>query len=219
MGCLKKLGCLVGAVVLIAVGAAGAWYYMKGRPASGSKADTSLASGGWQSLTPAGAQRAKTALARVQAPRGPSYVTVAPGDLAAYILQELSRTLPTSADSIEAAAVNDRLCVRAVVRISELGDKNALGPLAMLLGDRERLQFCGVLRIIRPGAGELQVKELRIREVNLPQQLIPRIVRQISRGTRPAELSPDGLPLKTPDYIGDVRVLKGEITVYKAAPK
>jgi hypothetical protein len=213
MGCLKKLGCLL---VVVALVAAGAWYLLGGPSRAGSGDSAGPTAGGWQALTPAGAQRAKTALERLRAPRGPAYLTVAPGDLAAYILQELSRTLPSSADSVEAAAINDRLCVRAIVRTSEFGDKNALGPLAMLLGDRERLQLCGILRIIRPGAGEFQVKEFRIRDFSVPQQLIPRLIGQMSRGTRPAGIAPDGLPLQTPEYIGDVRVQSGEITLYRA---
>jgi len=32
---------------------------------------------------------------------------------------------------------------------------------------------------------------------------------------RPAGLAPDGLPLVTPTYIGDVRVANGRITLYK----
>jgi hypothetical protein len=217
MGCVKKLGCLMVLLLAVAAGAAGAWYFLRARP---SAADSQQASGvggsTWQPLTPRGAQRAKTGLERLQSPRGPSSVTVVPGDLAAYIVQELSRTLPSSADSIEAAAIDDRLCVRAVVRVSDLGDKGQLGPLAMLLGDRERLHLCGTLRIIRPGSAELQVKELRIRDFNVPQPLIPRLVSQISRGTRPPGLSADGLPLATPEYIGDVRVQNGQITLYKA---
>jgi hypothetical protein len=218
MGCLKKLGCLLLAVVLLAAGAAGAWYWLRGRSGGGMADSAGLTAAGWQALTPTGAQRARTALERLRAPRGPAYQSVAPGDLAAYIFQELSRTLPSSADSIEAAAVNNQLCVRAVVRTSEFGDRNALGAFAMLLGDRERLQLCGVLRIIRPGAGEFQVKQFRIREFNLPQAVIPRLIGQMSRGTRPAGISPDGLPLQTPEYVGDVRVQRGEITLYKRAP-
>src|SRR5687767_12987558 len=96
----------------------------------------------WQALTPGGAQRGKTALERLRSPRGPVFLNVAPGDLAAYIFLELSRTLPSSADSVEAGAFGDRLCVRAVIRTSDIGDKSALGPLSMLLGDRERVQLC-----------------------------------------------------------------------------
>lgn len=214
MGCLRRLGCLA---LLVILGIAAFLTRDMWLPGS-AKRDTPTAKANaptWQPLTPGGAQRAKASLERLGSSRGPVFVNVAPGDLAAYILQELSRTLPSSADSIEAMALGDRLCVRAVVRTSDLGDKGSLGPLSMLLGERERLQMCGVLRIIRPGSAELQVKELKIREFSVPQGLIPRLVRQISRGERPPELAPDGLPLKTPDYIGDVRVQNGQITLYK----
>jgi hypothetical protein len=215
MGCLKKLGCLLVLLVLLAAAAGGGWYYLRGRGTTSTS--TALAnSSAWQPLTPGGAQRAKAGLERLQSPRGPASFTVAPGDLAAYIVQELSRTLPSSADSIQAAAINDRLCIRAVVRTADLGDKGQLGPVAMLLGDRERLQLCGTLRIIRPGTAELQVKELRVRDFNVPQPLIPRLVRQISRGTRPEGMSDDGIPLRTPDYVQDVKVQSGQITVYRA---
>ena len=216
MGCVKKLGCLI---VLLALVAGAAWYWFYGRRASSSASSALANSSAWQELTPRGAQRAKTGLERLQSPRGPESFTVAPGDLAAYLVQELSRTLPSTADSIEAAAINDRLCVRAVVRTADLGDRNQLGPVAMLFGDRERIQLCGTLRIIKPGLGELQVKELRIRTFNIPQPLIPRLVRQISRGTRPPGMSEDGLPLQTPAYIGDVRVQGGQITVYRTSTK
>ena len=216
MGCLRKLGCLVVLILVVIAAYVFRSSWIRFIP-GGERADSVQLRAGepWQALTPAGATRAKQALGRLESPRGPAFANVAPGDLAAYIMQELSRTLPASADSIEAAAIGDRLCVRTVMRISEL-DRGALGPVAMLLGDRERLQLCGVLRIIRPGFAELQVKEFRIRDFNIPQTLIPRLVRQMSRGTRPPELSEDGLPLQTPPYIGDVRVQNGQITLYKA---
>jgi hypothetical protein len=166
-------------------------------------------------LTPEGATRARRALVALESPRGPTLVNVAAGDLAAYIFQELSRTLPSSADSIEAAALHDRLCVRTVLSIKEIADPRSLGPLSMLLGDRERVQMCGILRIIRPGLGELQVKEFKIRELSLPQPLIPRLIREMSRGQRLPELSPDGLALQTPPYITDVHVANGQITLYR----
>jgi len=213
MGCLRRLGCLLVLLVLCAA----AWLTrdrwmtrFRGRGA------TSAATPTWQPLTREGATRASTALRRLSAPTGPAYATVAPGDLAAYILQELSRTLPASADSIEAAAIGDQLYVRAIVPIKDLGGSRTLGPLAALLGDRERIQIGGALRIIRPGQAELQVKELRLKELAIPQPLIPRLIQQISRGERPPGLSPNGLLLRTPPYIGDVRVSDSKITLYKA---
>jgi hypothetical protein len=217
-GFLKALGCLFLVILIALVGflTRGYWWSkVTGRSAGGAAvADTSA----WQPLTGAGAQRARAAIEQLRSGRGPVYRTVRPGDLAAYIVQELSQSLPPSADSIEAAAMGDRLYVRASIRTSELGDPGALGPFAALLGDRERIRLGGSLRIIRPGFAELQVKEFRIRDFPIPPALIPRLVRQLSRTPRPAELSPDGLPLRTPEYIGDVRIADGEITLYRTQP-
>jgi hypothetical protein len=85
----------------------------------------------------------------------------------------------------------------------------------MLLGDRERIELGGTLHIVRPGLAELRVREIKIRDLSIPSPVIPRLVRQISRGERPPELSSDGIALQTPDYIGDVRVTNGRITLYK----
>lgn len=213
---MKALGCLF-LVILIALAAfftRGYWWSKVWRFGGGSAAvaDTST----WQPLTGEGAQRARTALEQLRARQGPVYRTVRPGDLAAYIVQELSKSLPPSADSIEAAAIGDRLLVRASIRTAELGDRSAFGPFGMLLEERERIQLGGTLRIIRPGFAELQVKEFRIRDFALPPALIPRLLRQLSPAPRAPELSPDGLPLRTPDYIGDVRIADGEITLYRS---
>ena len=217
MGCMRKLGCLV-VIVLIAIAAfltRDRWLRMlPGKRDTAAANATSV----WQALTPEGAKRARTALEQLRSPRGAVYVNVAPGDLAAYILEELAKSLPPSADSIPAAAINERLYLRAVVKTSDLGATGALGPLAALLGERERIQLGGAIRIIRPGFAELQVKEMKIGNLSVPRALIPRVIRQISRGERPADLSPDGLALKTPDYIGDVRVSSGRITMYKTIP-
>jgi len=215
MKCLGRLGCLV-MLVIIAVAA---WFtrdlWMPVVHRVTGRAGEERAEG-WQRVSTDGGNRARTALRRLESRSGPAFVNVLPADLAAYILQELSHTLPASADSIEAAAIGDRLFVRTTLRTSDLGVKDALGPMGALLGDREPVQMGGVLRIIRPGLGEFQVKEFRIREFAVPRALIPRLIRQITRGTRPPELAPDGLPLQTPAYIGDVRVSDGRITLYKA---
>ena len=213
---MRRLGCLFVLLVLCAV----AWLTrdswlarLRGLRSGASTSGTTT----WQPLTRDGAARASSALRRLSAPSGPAYTTIAPGDLAAYVLQELSRTLPASADSVEAAAIGDRLYVRAVVPIKDLGGSRTMGPLAALLGDRERILIGGTLRIIQPGQAELQVKELRVKDLAIPQPLIPRLIQQISRGERPPGLSSSGLLLRTPPYIGDVRVNDGKITLYKAS--
>lgn len=217
MGCLARLGCLV----VFAVLAVAAWFtrsFWLPLFDRDSTATETAALPTWQPLTPDGARRAEAELQRLQQPRGPMYVTTSAGDLASYIVNELTRALPGSTDSIEAAAIDDQLHVRALVRTAELGTTRELGPLAALLGERERLELAGTIRVIRPGLAELQVKQIRVRDLSIPSALIPNLIRQITRGERTEGLSPDGIPLRTPEYIADVRVQNGMITLYKPAP-
>ena len=216
MGCLQRIGCL--AVIAVALVAGfllrGLWLpKLRGKP----KVETAAAAGTWQELTPEGGQRAQRVIAQLAQQAGPPSVNVTPGELAAYVVQQLSETLPESADSIQAAAFGDRLCVRAVVKTTEVADRKTLGPLAMLLGEREPVQMCGVIKIHSPGSGELQVKEFKIRELAIPGPAIPRIIKQMAPRDREG-LANDGLPLRTPPYIGDVRVANGQITISKSPP-
>jgi hypothetical protein len=220
MGCIGRIGCLVVLVLLAAVG----WIFrdrwlpmLAGRSGA---ADTVAATreGVWQPLTAQGGERARRALGALQQPGGPATVSVSVPDLAAYVYEELARQLPPSADSVEAMTRDDRLYVRASIRLQELGARDALGPLAAMLGDRERLQIGGNLRVVRPGLGELVVREIRIGQLPIPPGLVPRLLRETSRRERPAGVSESGIPLRLPAYVGDVRVAGGMVTVTRAAP-
>jgi hypothetical protein len=113
-------------------------------------------------------------------------------------------------------ATGDQLHVRASVRLQELGGREVLGPLAAMLGERERLQIGGNLRVVRPGLGELVVREIRVGQLRIPSGLIPRLLRQVSRRDRPLGVSDSGVPLRLPEYIGEVRVSDGAIAVHKS---
>lgn len=214
MRCLGRLGCLL-VLVLIACAA---WltrdHWLPLVRHGGSTTTTRVSP--WQPLTRAGAQRARTALDRLSRPAGPVFANVAGADAASYIYEGLQRQLPPSADSVEAAVLNDQLCLRASVKISDLGGPSVVGPLASFLGDRNRMQFCGTFDVIRPGLAEYRVKEIRLRDLALPSGAIPKLLQHVERGSRPAGTAPDGLPLLVPRYLGDIRVANGKVTLYKA---
>lgn len=219
MGCIGRLGSLV-LLILLALAAwlyRDRWLHLVGEGRSGSdSAVVTSREGVWEPLTPQGGERARRALAQLEQPNGPPTVAVTVPDLAAYVYQELARQLPPSADSVEATARGDRLYLRASVRIQELGAKEMLGPLGAMLGDRERLEIGGNLRVVQPGLGELTVRELRVGQLPIPAPLIPRIVRQLSRRDRPTGISDAGLPLRLPAHITDVRVAGGAMTITRA---
>jgi hypothetical protein len=216
MGCLRRIGCLAVIAVVLVAGflLRGLWLpKLRGKP----RAETAAVAGGWQDLTPEGGNRAQRVISQLAQPVGPTSVNVSPSELASYVLQQLSATLPESADSVQASAMGDRLCVRAVVRMADVADKKTLGPLAMLVGEREPVLMCGVIKIHSPGKGELQVKEFKIRELSIPGPAIPRIIKQMAPANREG-LSDGGLPLQTPQYIGDVRVENGQVKISKSPP-
>ena len=209
---MRKLGCLV----VLVIGAVAGWM-LRDRIVGGLR-DKPAEASSWERLTPEGATRMRTALAQLRRPSGPLLVTVRPGDLASYVYEQLVQQLPPSADSIEAGAFGDRLYVRASVKPSDFGTE-ALGPLAGFLSERERMQFGGAFEIIRPGLAQFRVTEIRFHDLKVPSGAIPRLLRKVERGARPQGLAADGLPLVVPDYINEVKVEPGRVTLYRVAAR
>ena len=217
MGCLTRFGCLalLACIALVAWITHDRWWYrVTGH------APTSVPTGPvWEPLTPQGAERTRKMLDRLNKPSGQVFGNLSGGDVASYVFQSLAKQLPQSADSIEAAVIGDRLYIRASVRLQDLGGTSVLGPLAGMLGDREQMQFGGTFHVIRPQLAEYQVKDIKIRDLSIPTTMIPRLLRQTERGSRPEGLSPDGLPIVVPAYLGDVRIANGRVTLYKTVPQ
>lgn len=216
-GCVRKLGCLF----LLLVLGAGAYFYrdrLFGKPKRAASADTAVTGSLWEPLTPERAERGRVGVASLSGPTGRVFVNLSAAEIASFVFITLSRHLPPSADSIEAAAIGDRLYVRASVKLSDLGGAQALGPLGGFLNDRERMMFGGNFEIVRPGLSQFRMRELKLRDLSIPPRMIPAIVKKIAKGTRPEGVAEDALPLVIPPYIGDVRVAKGKVTLYKTVP-
>ncbi|HUQ79791.1 MAG TPA: hypothetical protein VM076_01565 [Gemmatimonadaceae bacterium] len=208
--------------VLIAMVAA---YFMRDRwmpflPKMGSSTRATTEDGpAWQPVSDEGAARARRAVESLGRRTGPVFVNLAAGDLASYFYIALSEQLPPSADSIEARTVGNRLYVRAVIALDDFKAAESLGPLAGMLGRRERLQMGGTFAIIKPGLAQFLVEDVRLGELPIPRGAIPKLLKQIRRGTRPEGLAENGLPFVVPAYLGDARVAGENVTLYKAAAK
>lgn len=165
----------------------------------------------WEPLTDAGAERTRTALSKLSQPSGPVFQTLSGADVASFAFRELSKQLP-GADSMAVRVAGDRISMRAVVRTSEI---KGLGSLAAMLGDREHVELTGTMRVVRPGLGEFQVQEARIRGLAIPRGMIGTLIERFERVPKPQGVDPDALPLPLPPYVGDIRVANGKITLYK----
>jgi hypothetical protein len=170
----------------------------------------------WQPLSPEAGSRGKRKIDDLQNPSGPVFANLSASEVASYVFQTVARTIPASADSAEAAVIGDALFVRAVLPVRDIAGSGVLGPLAGLMNDRERLQLGGSFRVVRPGLSEFEVREIKLRDFNVPRGAIPRLLQQISRGNRPEGIAPNALPVTTPRSLADVRIANGRVTLYRA---
>lgn len=221
MGCLRSVGCLV---MLGVVGSA-AWLLRADWEPAAKRAVSGVLSSPeqsaaihWEPISAEGSSRARDAVDKLGARSGPVFANVAPGDLASYVFDALTRELPQSASNVEAAAIGEQLAMRADVRLADFGGASSLGPLAGMLGDREPVQFTGSLAITQPGLAEFRVSSLTIKDLAVPSAMIPTLVQRMGRGARPPGVSPNAMAFAVPRYIADVRVHDGKVTLYKTVP-
>jgi hypothetical protein len=220
-GCFRRAGCLV---LIIALVALWYWYARVERPAPSSKpaagtaatAGTSAANTGWEPLTTVDAERGRIAVEALAQRSGPVFANLTPGEAASYIFLVVAKQLPPSARNAEAAITGDRLYVRSEVELKDFGGASQLGALGMLLGSRDSVLLGGTIHMLKPGLAEFRVQEVKLGRLDVPQNLIPRLITQMKRGKKVEGISPNGLPMVMPLYISDVRIADGKITLYKS---
>ncbi|MEO5904347.1 MAG: hypothetical protein ABIQ55_10070 [Gemmatimonadaceae bacterium] len=223
-GCFRRLGCLVFLLILGVV----AWFnrgkleetYRRyaGNGISSARGTVATTPGGWEPLTGDNASRGKRQVESLSRRTGPVFANLSAGEAASYIFLEAAKQLPPSSQNITSSIKNNRLYVRANVDLKDFGGASVLGPLAGMLGTRDTIQLGGAIHVLRPGVGEFQVQDVKIGSFPIPSPLIPKIVGRIRKGTMPEGIASNALPMKLPDYIGDVRIANGRIVVYKNLP-
>ena len=221
-GCLRRIGCLF--VLCIAAVAAylmrDRWLpyvpWLKSTPRATASTTDSLT---WEPVSDDAAARARRAIESLGRRTGPVFVSLPPGDLASYFYIALAQQLPPSADSIEATTTGNRMYVRAIISLDDFKAADALGPLSGIVGRRERLRMGGTFALVRSGLAQFLVEDVRLGELPIPRGGIPKLLRQIRRGSMPPGVAENGLPFVVPPYVADARVADGKITLYKTTTK
>jgi len=214
-GCLRRLGCLV---ILLLI--AGIWYwYARVEPSRrAGSVSTTTAGGGWEPLSQPNAERGQRAVTSLAQRSGPVFANLTASEAASYIFLAASKQqLPPSAQSIRSAIIGDRLYVKANVALNEIGGRKVLGPLADFLTDRDSVQLGGTINVIRPGLGQFLVQDVKLGKIEVPSPLVPRLVAEIRRGVVPPGVAQNGFPMPLPEYISDIRISNGRITIYRNA--
>ena len=217
-GCLRRLGCL--AVLAIAVAlylARDSWRPLTARLGGHDDplpADTAAM---WQRVDQPSAARGEHAVRTLAAPRGPVYVNVRPGELASYAFLSLTDALPATLRDAQTTVVGDRIHIRSVVSPADFAGVLG-GAVRSVLHARDTLRLAGTIDVLRPGLAQFRVRDVQIGSVPVPTALIPRVVARFRQGDTPSGVASDAMPIPLPPYIGDVRVGRGRITLYKATP-
>jgi hypothetical protein len=214
-GCVRKLGCLV--VLLLAVVlylTRGLWYDRVRARVDGRGAE--VATSTWEPLSEAAGRRAERAVESLGGTSGPVFVTLRPGELASYVFLAAGEQAISSAQDARAAVIGERVYLKMTMSLQDLGGAAALGPLGGFMAERDTVQLGGEFEVLRPGVAQFRVREIKLREFSVPAALIPRLVGRMRRDL-PEGVAPDALPLRTPVYIGDVRVTKGRIILYRTS--
>lgn len=183
------------------------------RDSAAAAADT-----GWASVTYAATTRGRSAVGTLRERRGPAFVRVAPAAFAGLVLDSLGARLPASADSLAVRVAGRELQVRLSVRLGDLGGQRVLGPLAGMLGERERLVLGGTLEGGAPGVAVLRLTRVQVGGFAVPGPVVPRLVDALRRGESTPRPEPGTLVLALPAGVGDVRVADGRITLYRPIP-
>lgn len=211
--CLGRLGCLV----LFVIAGVLAWLG-RDRWAPRVFGSRERAPVTWEPVAEPRAEKAGDAVASLSRPNGPAFVNVSAAELAALMVRASGHRLPAALDSVEAAVDSETVRIRALVDLEDIRGLDALGPLSGLLGQRERIELTGTMAVLSRGLGEFRVASVKIAEFHLPGAAIPRLLARLDERVRPEGVSPGGIAITIPDYIGDVRIARGQITLYRRPP-
>lgn len=228
-GCFRRLiGLVILAVVAVGAYATRDVWLPKvraalGAPAAGTRsaADSAAAKAdtGWVSLSFASADKGRKALAKLAQAKGPAFVTLTAGEFAGAFLDSLTSQLPASADSVQVRAAGSEFQVRASVRLGDVGGRAVLGPLAAMVGDRERLTLGGTLEPTAvAGVAQYKLTRVQVGDFTVPGPVLPRLVKALKRKPTDAGVELSALQLRLPSGVGDIRVAQGKVTLYRAAP-
>jgi hypothetical protein len=163
---------------------------------------------------PGGAAHAEAGLRDLARRDGPAYVDLAPADLAALIDRELARMPRRVFDSVTVALDSPRVLVKGRLDVSEIPQR-LLGPLADGLGRYEPVTAGGVLASGPGGTLRWTLDRLMIRDFPFPGSVIPAVVRSFGL----ADTKDAAVPIPLPVPVGDVRVSRGGVRLYRSTAR
>jgi len=233
------MGCLTRALssVVFVVGMAGAWWWWSGGalplpeavasrlPIAPRGADSmstaparGLAGARWLPIDDAGFVAARQRVSPLAQPGGPSMITLDANELLSFLVEPFRKQLPPSAAAARVAVADGLLYVKADIPLDDLGGSTMLGPLVGMLNRRDTVIIGGSFDLVDGQRAQFLIQEVIIGDFSIPRPLVPRLIGKIRRGLMPDWVAENGYPIELPASIGDIRMRRDRITVYRAEP-
>lgn len=206
-------------LALLVLGLAVAWWFREPILRAGSRwfgpkrtalppvADTAVGA-----PTPGAVASSGSKLADLSRSGGPDSVVLSANEMASLIGGGLDWTVRKTFDSLRVElldgtfAVHARLDTRAVPR-------DALGPFAMMLGEREPLRLAGPLVVVSPGRGRWSLQELSLRGFPFPGPMVKQIAQRMAGAD-----STGGLAVPLPSDVAAIAIRPTGVVLYKRKP-
>jgi len=228
MSCLGRLGC----VTLLAAAGVGAyatraiwwdrvpWDRLSPRHGHAARVPDEPT---WAPLSRPAADRARRRIDSLALRGGPAFVDVRGAEFASYIILDRGARLPHATDSATVAVIGSALHLKTVVDLGHVTTTKAfdkaLAPLTDMLSGPQPIELAGTIDVLRPGTGEFHVTSVTVRDVPVPTPFIPRLLAGLSPAVpRAPGIAADAILVPLPPQVGDLRVGRGHVTLYRATP-
>jgi hypothetical protein len=210
MGCLTapfKLVGGIGIILLLAVG----WLYRDrlgaelGRVLGRNTAESGI------SGRP-GSRALLSARAKVDSLNGwrADSVVLTPSEVASMIGVGLDPSVRSQLDSLEVQLLDGSIGVSALLATARL-PRELIGPLAVALRPKERIEAAGPLDVTGPRRAEWAVRSFRIRDFPIPRDAVPKLVaRALGDSTRRT------VPIRIPAGVREIRIRPSGATLVGA---
>lgn len=212
MGCLsapfKLLGGL-GVVVLLAVG----WLY-RDRLADGVRRllGSGLPAGETVTSGRPGTRALLSARSKIDSLNGwrADSVILNASEVASMIGVGLDPSVRNQLDSLEVQLLDGSIGVSAVLATARL-PRELIGPLAVALRPKERVEAAGPLQVVEPRQAEWAVRSFRIRDFPIPRDAVPKLVSKAL-----GDSSRSTVPIRIPAGIREIRIRPSGATLIGA---
>lgn len=177
MGCLSLPFKLLGGLLVVAALGIG-WLYRDRLSAEvGRLLDRTPSSEAPTAVGRPGTQSLSSAQSKVDSLNGwrADSVVLSPAEVASLIGAGLDPSVRRQLDSLQVELQEGEVAVTANLATSRL-PRELIGPLAVVLRDREPVRATGPIRVAKPGWAEWAVNSFQIREFPLPRDAVPKLM-------------------------------------------